>query len=137
MPDYSDVAVLAVSKVYGASPISPRMAWANAAAEVFPNSVSMQVKGCPRTTFLTLCASGVVKGVPGGPAIRDSENARHAQDCLKLLAQHPSYVTMSPRKLWNVVTHASGKTYNQQMHVVLGLAQAGLLRFGVESTIQR
>lgn len=64
MPDYSDVAVLAVSKIYGASPISARMAWANAAAEVFPKSVAMQVKGCPRTTFLTLCASGVVKGIP-------------------------------------------------------------------------
>jgi hypothetical protein len=109
--------------------MSAREAWDDAATEVFPDSASMQSKGCPRTTFLTLCASGAVKDVPATGALRDSENARHAKDCLALLAEQPSYASMAPRKLWNLVTHASGKTYNQQMHVILGLATAGLLTY--------
>lgn len=128
MPDYADVAVRAASKLRSGHPISAREAWDVAAVEVFPKSTSMQSKGCPRTTFLTLCASGAVKGLPVAGVVPDSENARHAKDCLKLLAQHPSYMAMTPRQLWNVVTHASGKAYNQQIHVILGLAQAGLLR---------
>ncbi|MFD2296790.1 DUF6979 family protein [Massilia sp. GCM10020059] len=129
MPDYADVAVRAALKLRS-GPISPREAWDDAAVEVFPESASMQSKGCPRTTFLTLCASGAVKDLPGAGVVGDSENARHAKDCLALLAGHPGYVAMPPRQLWTVVTHASGKAYNQQMHVILGLAKAGLLRFG-------
>jgi len=129
MPDYADVALRAVSKLRAAREISAREAWDRAAYEVFPKSVSMQSKGCPRTTFLTLCARGAVSGVPAVGIVPNSENARHTQDCLILLAQHPSYLTMAPRQLWSLVTHSSGKAYNQQMHVILGLAQAGILRY--------
>lgn len=128
MSDYAEVAVRAVSKLHSGKPISAREAWDNSAAEVFPQSASVRSKGCPRTTFLTLCDSGAVKGLLAAGVVRNSENARHALDCLALLAQHPNYVAMNPRKLWELVTRASGKQYNQQMHVILGLAQAGLLR---------
>jgi hypothetical protein len=87
----------------------------------------MQAKGCPRTTFLAVCASGALAGIAPTGALRDSENVRHAQDCLLLLKEFPDYMDMSPRKLWALLTHASGKTYNQQMHVVIGLAKAGML----------
>lgn len=130
MPDYTDVAVRAALKLRSGRPISAREAWDAAAVEVFPESASMQSKGCPRTTFLTLCASGAVKDLPATGMVGTSENARHAKDCLALLAAQPSYAAMAPRQLWNLVTHASGKTYNQQMHVILGLAKAGLLRYG-------
>lgn len=130
MPDYADVAVRAALKLRSGRPISAREAWDDAAIEVFPESASMQSKGCPRTTFLTLCASGAVKDLPGAGVVGDSENARHAKDCLELLAEHPGYARMPPRQLWRLVTHASGKAYNQQMHVILGLAKAGLLRVG-------
>jgi hypothetical protein len=125
MQGYANVAVRAVSKLRSGDPISAREAWDRAAAEVFPDSASMQSKGCPRTTFL--CASGVVSGVTARDAMRDSTNARHARECLKLLAQYPNYISMPPRKLWDVVTNNSGKTYNQQMHVILSLAQGGYL----------
>lgn len=130
MPDYADVAVRAALKLRSGRAISAREAWDDAAVEVFPESASLQLKGCPRTTFLTLCASGAVKDLPGAVIARDSPNARHTKDCLALLARHPGYVAMPPRQLWRVVTHASGKAYNQQMHVILGLAKAGLLQFG-------
>lgn len=128
MPDYADVAVQAALKLCSGRPISAREAWDNAAVEVFPKSASLQSKGCPRTTFLTLCASGAVKGLPAAGIVGVSENARHAKDCLALLTRHPGYVAMPPRQLWNLVTNTSGKAYNQQMHVILGLAKAGLLR---------
>jgi len=128
MPDYADVAIRAVSELRSGRAISVRDAWDNAAVEVFPSSPSMQVKGCPRTTFLTLCASGAVKGLTATGVVRDSENSRHAQDCLTLLAKHPNYLSMAPRQLWSLVTNSSGKAYNQQIHVILGLAKAGLLR---------
>ena len=131
MATYADVAVLAAHQLGSVSSVSAREAWEIAAAETFPNSPSMQVKGCPRTIFLTICASGALAGIAATGAERESENARHALDCLALLDKHPEYVDMAPRRLWALVTHASGKAYNQQMHVVLGLAKAGLLRYGV------
>lgn len=133
MPDYADVAVRAASKLRSGRTVSAREAWDSAAADVFPGSASMQAKACPRTTFLTLCASGAVEGLPAWGIVRDSENARHAHDCLRLLAKHPSYLAMGPRELWSLVTNASGKAYNQQIHVILGLARAGLLRYGAKS----
>lgn len=135
MADYADVAVFAAHKLRGKLYLSAREAWSIAAAEAFPNSPSMQGKGCPRTVFLTICASGSLAGISATSAIRDSENARHAIDCLALLAEHPNYVDMEPRKLWALVTHASGKAYNQQVHVVLGLAKAGLLRNSAQPPI--
>ena len=133
MATYADVAVLAAHRLKSKSSISPREAWKIATAELFPNSLSMQAKGCPRTVFLTICASGALAEIAATGVERDSENARHALDCLVLLDQHPELVGMAPRALWALVTHASGKTYNQQMHVVLGLAEAGLLRYGVQA----
>lgn len=135
MASFADVAVLAVVKLRGGRQIAAREAWTIAVAEVFPNSVSMQAKGCPRTIFLTLCASGALAGIAASEAVRDSENARHALDCLALLDRHPSYMEMAPRKLWMLVTHGSEKAYNQQMHVVLGLAKAGLLRYSAQLPI--
>lgn len=130
MSDYADVAVRAALKLRSGRLISPRDAWDGSAGEVFPSSPSMQSKGCPRTVFLTLCASGALKDLPAAGVVGVSENARHTKDCLALLAGHPDYVAMRPRQLWDLITNASGKTYNQQMHVILGLARAGLLRCG-------
>jgi hypothetical protein len=127
MADYGDVAVFAAKNLRGAVSNSPRECWGIAAAEAFPNSPSMRAKGCPQTVFLTVCEIGALAGVPASGELRDSENARHARDCLDLLYKNPSYMNMQPRKLWALVTRSSGKAYNQQMHVVLGLAKAGLL----------
>lgn len=129
MPDYADVAVRAALILRSSREISAREAWHEAAREVFPESPSMQSKGCPRTTFLALCASGAVKELPATGFFPESENARHAKDCLALFALDPNYVAMPHRQLWSVVTGGSGKAYNQQMHVIVGLAKAGLLRF--------
>jgi len=129
MPDYADVAIRAVSELRSGRANSPRDAWDKAAVEIFPSSPSMQSKGCPRTTFLTLCASGAVKGLPSTEVVRDSENSRHARDCLRSLARHPNYLSMAPRQLWRLITDSSGKAYNQQIHVIIGLAKAGLLQY--------
>jgi hypothetical protein len=89
MPDYADIAVKAAIKLHSRRSISPREAWDDAAAEVFPASASMQSKGCPRTTFLTLCARGAIKDLLPIGEVGTSENVRHTEDCLVLLADHP------------------------------------------------
>ena len=128
MPNYSDVAVQAALKLGREPSISAREAWNYAAIEAFPNSESMQSKGCPKTTFLTVCASGALVDFPKNGTVRDTANAKHARDCLTLIARDSSYIEMDPRRLWEIVTHGSGKAYNEQMHVILGLARARLLR---------
>lgn len=128
MPNYSDVAVQAAHILGNGQPISAREAWNNAVVKVFPDSPSMQAKGCPRTIFLTLCASGAIMNLPAIGIVGDSKNATHARHSLSLLARHPEYVTLPTGQLWKLVTDGSGKSYNQQMHVILGLAHAGLLR---------
>ena len=114
------MAVFAAHKLRREFSVLAREAWTLAAAESFPNSASMQARGCPRTIFLTICASGSLAGIAAFGTLRDSENARHVLDCLVLLDKHRGYVNMDLRKLGALVTHASGKAYNQQMHVVLG-----------------
>ena len=126
---FSTVAVKAVEAYVQSAALSPHIAWSVAAQKVYPHSVSMQEKGCPRTTFLALCANGAVKGVPSGRYVRDSANVQHALDALMLLKQDPNRSNGDARRLWIEVTQASGKAYNQQMHVVLGLARASLLQF--------
>jgi hypothetical protein len=54
MASYAEVAVQAVVKLRAEPQISAREAWTMAVAETFPNSISMQEKGCTRTIFLTL-----------------------------------------------------------------------------------
>jgi hypothetical protein len=128
---FATVAVEAVYAYKRSDVRNPREAWLAATQKVFPYSVSMQEKGCPRTTFLTLCASGAVTGIPAGPYVKDSANVKHALDALALLKTVEGAALYDARRLWDRVTHGSGKAYNQQMHVVLGLAKAGFLH-GVE-----
>jgi hypothetical protein len=127
---FSTVAVNAVEAYVQSGALSPHSAWSVAAQKVYPHSVSMQEKGCPRTTFLALCAKGAIKSVASGEYVRESANVQYALDALELLRQHPNRINCDARRLWMEVTQASGKAYNQQMHVGLGLARANLLQLG-------
>lgn len=128
MSDYGAVAVQAVHKLREGVATSPRDAWEQAVAEIFPRSESMRVKACPRTTFLALCSLGAVVSIAPDVAPKESENVRYAREAFALLSDDPTYINKSPVELWQQIMRGSGKAYNQQMHVVLALAKAGLLK---------
>jgi len=66
MGRYGQTAVLATEFFCAEKTVSPPEAWKDAAKSVFADSISSQVKGCPRSTYLGLCEAGLVQGVPAG-----------------------------------------------------------------------
>jgi hypothetical protein len=103
----------------------PADAWAEAAAEVFPDSPSSQVKGCPMGAFLGLCEEGRVAGVPVGGYTASRLNKQYALDAVRLLVAEPGIADLGPEELWRRVMDGRGKRANSQMEVVLGLWRAG------------
>lgn len=73
MLEYGDVAVGATD-LARAGGIQPPEAWEEATRTVFPHSVSLQDKGCPRGAYLGLCEDGLVLGIPSGTYTRSRDN---------------------------------------------------------------
>ncbi|WP_444900511.1 DUF6979 family protein [Microbulbifer sp. VAAC004] len=121
MNNYSTIAVKAAELLMKGEESSPLQAWHNSAQVVFPDSVSAQEKGCPKSAFLGVCEEGYVCGVPKGKYTSSTLNKRYALRGLELLRDDPSLTEM---ELWK---HVSNKKYNQQMHVVKSLFDAGLV----------
>lgn len=122
---YGQIALAAVQSLSTNRSLSPLEAWQLAAEQVFPDKQESRKKNCPRTTFLSLCGTGRVLGVPAGNYCQANENWEHAISALEILARVPE---QTPTSLWKQVTNNSGKTHNQQMHVIIALAQAGHLQ---------
>ena len=125
---YGLAAVMAVYRVRRAG-LAPVDAWNEATAWVFAHSASQQEKGCPRGTFLGLCAAGMVEGVAAGGEL--GKNGRYAVEAVTLLR---SGAAPDPRGLWRQVMSSLGesteKKYNRQMDVVLALWSVGLVGKG-------
>ena len=87
-------------------------AWEKASCEVFGEGTSSQTKSCPKGAFLGLFSDS------------KSDNAQYAIKAIYILKENPDRV-YKPRQLWRLVLSAlnenEGKTYNEQMHVVLAL----------------
>lgn len=126
MARYGDVAVRAVALVRQGDEQSPARAWDTAVAEAFPHSKSSQEKSCPRSSFLGLCESGRVKGVPAGTYTRSKKNKEYALAAIDLLKQNPALVS-DVRLLWNTVLAGASKAPNHQMEVAGALWTANLL----------
>jgi hypothetical protein len=122
---YGRVALAAAQSLSANRAMPPLKAWELAAEQIFPDKPESRKKNCPRTTFLALCGVGRVAGVPAGSYCQASENWEHAISALQILDREPAH---NPASLWKQVTDNSGKTHNQQMHVVLALSRAGLLQ---------
>lgn len=105
---------------------SPQKAWAEAIAEIFGQSTSSQVKGCPRDAFLGLCEEGLVKGIPRGNYTRSKKNKKYALDAVTVLKRDPA-LAADPAGLWNKVMNGKRKVHNHQMNVVIALWRNGLL----------
>jgi hypothetical protein len=127
MGKYGNAAVRAVRTYRDASAESIIDAWESAVAEVFPQSRSSQIKGCPRGTFLGICESGLVEGVPAGAYTKSAKNKVYGMKAVALLRKNPEY-SDDPVALWEQVMAGETKVPNHQMDVVTSLWRNGLIR---------
>jgi len=84
---------------------------------------SRQSKGCPRCAYLGLCEDGLVKYVRSGKYTTSKKNKRYAVVAVSELRKNPN---LTEDELWERVA-PEGKTPNNQMGVVLGLWESGLI----------
>lgn len=126
MGKYGIAAVKAVHAYTAGRARSVTDAWEIAVIDVFPNSQSSQEKGCPKGTFLGLCGSGKVVGIPGGEYTRSEKNKSYGLKALEILRTSPS-LTDDELALWKRVMAGEAKAHNHQMDVVISLWNAGLV----------
>lgn len=126
MGKYGMAAVNAV-RVYAAGRArNATDAWDIAVREIFPNSQSSQVNGCPRGTFLGICESGKVVGIPGGEYTKSQKNKLYGLKALEILGVSPSLAD-DESVLWGRVMAGEDKVPNHQMDVIVSLWNAGLV----------
>jgi hypothetical protein len=126
MGKYGAAAVMAANLYTKGSASSPKDAWNSAVTKTFPNSKSSQTKGCPRNSFLGLCESGAVSGIPAGEYCLSEKNKRYALKALRLLKQSPN-LSNNEKVLWQLVMEGEQKVQNHQMDVVVSLWNARLI----------
>lgn len=125
MNKYGLAAIESVKKIELDTELSPIDAWENATMEIFGNRTS-QSKGCPRSTFLALCETGIVQGVPRGKYTRSIKNKNYAINGIQYLKDHRGE-RIDQDAMWRYVTNNSGISHNSQMDVVLSLFNENLL----------
>lgn len=126
MGKYGMAAVNAVRAYTSGRARSVTDAWDVAAQVAFPNSQSAQVKGCPKGTFLGLCESGKIVGIPSGEYTKSEKNKLYGLKALELLHTSPCLAD-DESALWKRVMAGEDKVPNHQMDVVVSLWKAGLL----------
>jgi hypothetical protein len=100
------------------------------ASQVPKYSKATKTKECPKETFLALCETGAVLGIPPGIYCRSEDNRKYALTALTILRKNCNY-HYSPTELWQEVCQQLGilsKEHNQQMDIVLALWNEGFLR---------
>lgn len=125
MARYGEAAVWA-TRIAVEEKKSPNAAWLDACLRLHPKSIYSAIKGCPRTTYLTLCEEGCVRGIPAGKYVDGRENTAHALALLYVLRQDEDLVDASTQRLWKLAG-GEDKTENGQVEVVVALWRAGLI----------
>lgn len=125
MAHYGEAAVWA-ARMIAEEHISRQAAWERAAARLNPFSSDAATKGCPRTTFLTLCEEGYVRGVQPGHYADGRENAGHVLALARLLVEDSDLADSSTARLWKMAG-GGAKKENGQVEVAVALCRAGLL----------
>jgi hypothetical protein len=126
MGKYGMAAVNAVHAYTAGKARNAEDAWDIAVRDVFPNSQSSQVKSCPRGTFLGICESGKIVGIPGGVYTKSLKNKLYGLMALKILCVSPGLAD-DESQLWERVMAGEVKAPNHQMDVVVSLWKAGLV----------
>lgn len=126
MGKYGMAAVNAVRAYTAGQTRNAKDAWDIAVRDIFPSSQSSQEKSCPRGTFLGLCESGNVVGIPGGEYTKSQKNKLYGLKALEILRVSPSLANDESVLLGRVMA-GEDKVPNHQMDVVVSLWKAGLL----------
>lgn len=126
MGKYGEAAVKAVHIFREGDTISVMDAWNRSVAEVFPHSKSSQVKGCPCGTFLGLCETGMVAGIPAGDYTRSKKNKGYGLKAVDLLRLNPKLIN-DENILWIKIIGDEEKVPNHQMDVVISLWNNGFV----------
>jgi len=119
---YPEIALKSVNDVIKNPDLSPREAWNNNAIFFYPDKVSSQQKGCPKSTFLGLCEEGLVKGIKSGSYTKSKLNKRYGIEAVGYLRSQPN---LSESELWLLISH---KSHNEQMNVVKVLFNNGYIQ---------
>ena len=126
MNKYGQAAIKAVDLIESKRANTPETAWEMATIEIFGAGTSSQSKGCPRSTFLSLCETGSVKGIQSGVYTSAKQNKGYAVKALELLVDDPS-LSNDSKILWTKIQGGIEKKHNSQMDVVLALWTEGLI----------
>lgn len=126
MKMYGDVAVKAVELMRSGEENHPESAWDHAASSLFPNSSSLQDKGCPKGAFLGLCNEGLIIDLPASDYSRPSKNGEYAVNAVSILKSN-RFLASQPDLLWKKVA-GNTKASNSQMEVVASLWEAKCIR---------
>lgn len=126
MGKYGDVARRAATLIESRPSLTPRDAWNEAAAEVFPESRSARLKACPRDAFLGLCEMGAVGGIPAGSYTRSVKNKAYVSRALETVRRNPGILD-DQRRLWITATQGLDKKQNGQLDVLDALWRSGWL----------
>lgn len=125
MANYGKAALRAVELIRLRITTSPEEAWGIATDEIFSKPEARK-KPCPRCTFLGLCESGLVAGVPPGNYTKSIKNKAYGLRALDHLRQTPALAS-DIETLWMRVVSGAKKSRNGQMEVVIALWKSGFL----------
>ncbi len=120
MGKYGQTASIATDLLITKKIDDPIEAWKIAATQIFPDSLSSQIKSCPRSTFLGLCEDGYIPNVAEGSYTRSQKNKEYAIKALELLKSNPGLLS-DKNVLWNMVIDDTEKKQNSQMDIVTTL----------------
>ncbi len=126
MGKYGETAVRAVSLYANGKASSIVDAWEIVARETL-STESTQKKPCPRTTFLGVCESGIVVGVPAGEYnTKLTTNKQYGLKAIALL-RHKPQLANDQALLWEKIGNA-GIAPNGQMDVITALWENRLIK---------
>ena len=111
---------------------NPRGVWDKKAILQFGTKLSMVKKGCPKSTFLSLCEYGFIYGVAKGNYSDAKENKKITLDAMNIIKKFP-HMGNNPKQLWDMVS--GGKTQNSQMDVICTLFSYRLLNIDLSKDI--
>ena len=121
---YGEAALLAVRMDTYGKAFSPLERWNDAVQKLYPTSPSAQKKGGPRSAFLSLCESGLVKGIVACQYAPSNKHKPYATRAVSLLVAGTHKNVSS---LWAEVTDGEDIPHSSQMDVVLALWKNDLI----------
>jgi hypothetical protein len=127
MSVYGKTAVKAVELFANTHDI--QKAWTEA-VQIFTNSHSARMKGCPKNAFCGLCRAGLIKGISVQSLQKEeSKNAEYAIIAVNLLKEDASWANKKTA-CWEKIQEIIGevKKHNSQLDVVISLWNKGLIQ---------